>query len=70
VDTIQALQFKYNLDKFLIKYLRGHNLETVWDNYFADSVTYQEFSTFLRTRIGQIWLKTDLGQNYLKWQGE
>jgi len=70
MDTIQALEFKVGLNKFLKRYLKNHSRVTVWDNYFSDLVTYQQFSVFLRTRIGQIWLKSDNGRRYLEWQGE
>lgn len=70
MDTIEALEFKYGLNKFLRKYMNNHRCITVWDCYFADSITYEKFSSFLRTKTGQKWLKSDLGKGYLKWQGE
>ena len=59
---IDTLEFRLQLNKKLKK----QTLDEIFDE--AELEFLSDFSDFIRSKIGQIWLKKDNGQKYLEWQ--
>jgi len=69
MDNIKALYFKRDLNRRIKKWRNlGITFDELWESYLTEEEYHQEFSEFLNTRVGQIWLKKPEGQTYLKWQ--
>ena len=64
MDTVEALQYKYQLNKYISACLKaGYSYESLWEYLITD----QNFILFLGTRIGSIWCQKDIGKKYFKW---
>ena len=68
MTNIEALEYKYSLNKQIEMCLKTMLFDEFWEIFFSKGEEYDTFSTFLKTRIGQIWLNKFYGQTYLKWQ--
>ena len=68
MTNIEALQYKYSLNKQIEICFRTMPIDEFWEIFFSEGEEYKVFSIFLETRIGQIWLNQFYGQSYLKWQ--
>jgi len=68
--TVQ-LEYKRYLNKFI--YGRNKNINYFlyrqnWEKFFKSNQHLVNFRTFLGTKIGQIWLKSEQGKLYQGWQ--
>jgi len=61
---INELEFKVKLNKLL----KNKSFTEIFDD--ADSQFYLDFSDFVYSKIGQIWLKKINGKKYLEWQND
>lgn len=69
MDTIEALQYQYNLNQYIKKCLKLNiSYSEIWEALTTDEEQYKGLSEFLQTRIGPIWLKRELGQKFTAWQ--
>lgn len=69
MDNIEALYFKRELNRRIKKWRNlGITFEELWEAYLTEEEYHQQFSEFLRTKVGQIWLKKPEGLTYQQWQ--
>ena len=62
-DVIYDLQFKIELNK---KIARKESFEQI----LQEPGFILQFSDFLNSKIGKIWIKSPQGQEYQKWQAD
>jgi hypothetical protein len=69
MDNPEALMYKKWLNSYIDKCLRlSITFGEIWDSLVLDEEKYKDFSSFLNTSIGKIWLKKDNGSWYRRWQ--
>lgn len=68
MTNIEALQYRYSLNKQIERCSRTMPFHEFWEIFFSKNEGHETFSVFLGTRIGKIWLNKFYGQTYIKWQ--
>lgn len=62
MDIIEQLEYKYKINKAI------NEEKLSFDEIVHNASLLLNLSEFINSRIGKIWLKSENGQKYIKWQ--